>query len=481
LREFEIKQLIRNNIFKGLSSVPEVLSVTLVGSFIDREDLAGISDIDTIVVCDKLNKEVFNKCLEMAKSISLEECGLNGFQLKTNTSFGPLKFDEDKLAVLHLMIYDVGGHRNHVLASPFTCLDWERSSHLVGKSLKEIFPVGKLQPRDFLEARRGMENYLEDLRSGTISIREYDFAENGYEEIKKTHPLDERHRGEFAFHIVRNLMLNFMKLKYNENRLYSMQEMEKGMEELLGENRTKHVNYFRILSKLKRQRLKTFPQWTIGWAEEFITDFHEAFVSSWETARTIYFMRHARTSLNDGTFLGQGRDPSIQSNELSPLPEIIKTVYSSPSKRCLETAKRLAPELQSFPDKRLHEIDYGSAEGLTFEKLEEYHPKIIQAWSEGSDPCFPGGGENTGNVLARLERFINEILDKNFEGSTLVVTHNVVLRCIIGQSHSIPIQNWHHLIIPHAKQLKFKLLEGKLYPNIPRIKLGEIFKKIGSV
>jgi broad specificity phosphatase PhoE len=280
---------------------------------------------------------------------------------------------------------------------------------------------------------------------------------------------------------VRNLMLNGMKLKYSENRLYSMQEMEKGMEELLGKTRTKHVNYFRKLSKLKKQRLKTFPQWTIGWAEEFIKDFHKAFISSWKTARTIYFIRHAQTSLNDGTFLGQGRDPSIQSNELSPLPELIKTVYSSPSKRCLETAKKLAPERQSFADKRLHEIDYGSAEGLTFEKLKEYHPKIIEAWSEGSDPSFPGGGENTGNVLARLQRFINEILDKNFEGSTLVVTHNVVLRCIIGKSHSIPIQNWHHLIIPHAEQLEFKLLEGKLYPNIPRVKLGEIFKKLGVV
>ena len=214
MREIAIKKCLRETIFNCISSVPGIISITLVGSFIDREDLKGISDIDTIVICDQLNKEVFNRCLAEAQGISLEKCGLNGFRLKTNASFGPLKFDEHDLAVLHLMIYDVEGHRNHVLASPFTCLDWERSECFVGKRLNEIFPVGSLQPRDFLEARRGLTNYLEDLRVGKISMRKYLFERNGFQEIKKTYPLDKRHRGEFAYHIVRNLVLNAMKLNF---------------------------------------------------------------------------------------------------------------------------------------------------------------------------------------------------------------------------------------------------------------------------
>ena len=101
--------------------------MTLVGSFIDRGDLTGISDIDTIVICDRLTEEVFNACIEKAKAITPESIGLKGYDLKINTSFGPLKFDEPKLAVLHLMVYDAEGHRRHAVASPFTCLDWERS------------------------------------------------------------------------------------------------------------------------------------------------------------------------------------------------------------------------------------------------------------------------------------------------------------------------------------------------------------------
>ena len=63
MNENEIKQRLREAIFNCLSSVPGVLSVTLVGSFVDNEDLTGISDIDTIVICKRLNEMVFKQCL----------------------------------------------------------------------------------------------------------------------------------------------------------------------------------------------------------------------------------------------------------------------------------------------------------------------------------------------------------------------------------------------------------------------------------
>ena len=481
MREKEVKKNLQKAILSRLSSVPGVSSVTLVGSFNDRDDMTGISDIDTIVICDRLNLEIYNKCLEKAQSIPLEECGLKRFRLKSNTSFGPLKFDEPKLVVLHLMIYDTEGHRRHVIASPFTCLDWERSKCLVGKSLKDIFPVGRLQPRDFLEARRGLGNYLEDLRIGMISIRDYEFGKNRVSEVRRTHPLDARHRGEFAFHIVRNLVCNSMKLKYNENRFYQTQELEIGMDELFEGVSSKHIDNFRHLNRLKEQRSKVFPEWTLGWAEEFIADFQQAFLSRWRASRTIYFMRHAPTSLNDGTFLGQGRDPGILNDETISLNDIgIETIYSSPARRCIETAKVLIPELNPITEERLHEINYASAEGLTFEKLKELHPEIIQAWSNGEDPNFPDDGENISDVQSRLQNFIEE-LDEKKGGATVVVTHNVVLRCLIGKSHSIPQQDWYSLSIPHAEPLEFKILNGTLYSNINRNQLGKIFSGLINI
>ena len=152
--------------------------------------------------------------------------GLDNYTLKINPTFGPLKFDKPNLAVIHLMIYDIYNHRRHVLASPFTCFDWERSATVVGPSLKKIFPVGMLQFRDFMEVRRSMENYIVDLANNVISYREYDFEGDDVVEIKKNKELDERHQGEYAYHIVRNLVANYLKLCNNKNDSYSNNQIK---------------------------------------------------------------------------------------------------------------------------------------------------------------------------------------------------------------------------------------------------------------
>ena len=60
--KIEIKQNLQNILFEKLYSQQDILSVTIVGSFVDQEDLSGISDIDTIVICKSLNKKLFNDC-----------------------------------------------------------------------------------------------------------------------------------------------------------------------------------------------------------------------------------------------------------------------------------------------------------------------------------------------------------------------------------------------------------------------------------
>ena len=317
MKENEIKKNLRETISNCISSVSGVISLTFVGSFVDKEGLTGISDIDTIVICNELNEDIFKKCLFKVQNLSLEKCGLEGYRLKINYSLGPLKFDEPDLVVIHLMFYDVESHRTHVLSSPFTCFDWERSKIFFGKPIKEIFPVGCLQPRDFLEARRGLDNYLDDISNGSISIRNYDFKRESVSEIQQNHPLDKRHRGEYAYHIVRNIVLNGLKLKNNENRIYSENELEKGIGILLGGDTLKHENNFRQLSQLKKMRSMSFPKWTIEWARSFVKDFQKAFIPYWQSAKTVYFIRHAMTSLNDGTFLGQRRNPGIINRKIS--------------------------------------------------------------------------------------------------------------------------------------------------------------------
>ena len=112
----EIKK-IKSEIFNKISEIDEIISITIVGSFIDRNDLSGISDIDVIVICKSLNKEQFNIFIDSFKKLDINKCGLKNYNLKINSTFGPLKFDKPNTAVIHLMIYDIKGHQNHVINS----------------------------------------------------------------------------------------------------------------------------------------------------------------------------------------------------------------------------------------------------------------------------------------------------------------------------------------------------------------------------
>ena len=182
--------------------------------------------------------------------------------------------------------------------------------------------------------------------------------------------------------------------------------------------------------------------------------------------------------LNDGTFLGVNRDPEVKESHLPKTLELeIDTIYSSPALRATQTAKALCPNKAIKQEELLREIDYGKAEGMTYEDLRVNFPELISAWSKGEDPSFPGGGENSLRVLARLKKFM-KTLSLNALSTTLVVSHNVVLRCLIVDAHALPPQNWHRLKIPHSVLLEFKLLEGEYYPNIPRTLLGETFSNL---
>ena len=480
MNEQLVRKSIQKTIFTNLTSISKVLSVTFVGSFVDHKDLSGISDIDTIVICDHLTEDVFNSCIEAVDRINLDDHGLQKYILKINSSFGPLKFDEPNVAVIHLMVYDLKSHRKHVILSPFTCLDWERSESVVGMRLQQIFPVGRLQPRDFVEARRGVGNYLDDLKKGVISIRNYEFSKDSISEISRMYTLDDRHKGEYAYHIVRNLIQNGLKLMYGENKFVSLEKLEQGLEILMEGECSVHLYKFRELSKLKKVRSTSYPEWTINWVSSFIKDFQESFIGRWEKAQKIYFMRHAQTALNDDSFLGQGRDPGIlNKGVLAFRDKHIKTVYSSPARRCVETAKLIFPQVPITKDNRLKEINYASAEGMTFETLKIQNPKIIDEWSNGKDPSFPDGGENTSCVLSRFNNFVEEIIGK-IDGATFVMSHNVVLRCLIGEAHDIPLKEWHLLKIPYAEPLEFKIMAGRLISNIPRSQLGNIFTALGK-
>ena len=141
-------------------------------------------------------------------------------KLLINNTFGPLKFNSSKYLVIHLMLYDKGGHIDHAIKSPFTVYDWERSNIYLKKKISEIYKVGSLQLNDFLSARRGLFNYANDIKIKKISFRKYRFFKNKYSTEKHFIRLQSRgDKYEYYFHIVKNLILNYIKFHKKNGKL----------------------------------------------------------------------------------------------------------------------------------------------------------------------------------------------------------------------------------------------------------------------
>ena len=132
-------------------------------------------------------------------------------------------------------------------------------------------------------------------------------------------------------------------------------------------------------------------------------------------------------------------------------------------------------------DKRLTEFDYGLAEGLTYEQLCIQYPSLIRAWNEGKDPKFPEG-ESTRDLNNRLKSFLKDlskVIIPKIDDSIGVVTHNGILRSLLGSAFNLDIKEWYKIQIPHGLPLDFLYFKENFYPNIPRKLLKDIFINIG--
>ena len=193
-------------------------------------------------------------------------------------------------------------------------------------------------------------------------------------------------------------------------------------------------------------------------------------------------MRHAKTNLNDGSFLGIGRNTSIinKSKIKTKLKTLsrkrVKILYTSELKRAYETANMIRNKYFFSTD--LIEKNYGKAEGLNYYALKNLYPSIIKKWNNNKDQRFPLG-ENDDDVLKRVKKFKKNFLIKlnksKKKGISIIVTHNALLRCLIGDDFKTPQYMWYKINIEHITPLNYILRKNKIIPNIDR---NVIFKNM---
>lgn len=457
-----VKRALAEVIIDALTDVAGICSVTFVGSFVDREDLSGISDIDTVVVFDQLTTARFAGAVAAVSALTGRALGFPERRLLVNATLGPLKYDEPDQIVVHLMLYDRASHRQHVLKSPFTCLDWERSPLCWGERLVDLYPVGRLEPRDFVVARRGLANYVDDLDSGTLSFRRFEPDGDRMIEVTDCVALDRRRQGEYAYHIVRNLIVNALKMRTGQNRLWHEASLQQDWMRGLPDLADWWPFYDRVRA-VKTARQADSPADTLSLTRAFLGAFSASLDRTMANACRLRLVRHGPTAINDGTFLGRRRDPPlVDPGAIPQAQEAWETVYSSPLRRAVETARALAPRAAVQIDERLTEIDYGQAEGLTVLQLREAFPRIGEAWARGEDSPFPSG-EGTDDVLQRVQCFLGSLA--NASARSLAVTHNVVLRVIAAHLLGLDFRWAYRIPIAHLESLDVCRIGGRWLPD----------------
>ena len=454
-----LKEQIKTVIVNKFAPIVGLSSVTFVGSFETSTDISLISDIDIIVIVDELSGTKFSEIEDAAVSIKGFDIGLEDYSIKLNMTFGPLKFNNDKTVVFHIMVYDIQGHRKHVLESPFTCLDWEFFPAIYGKNLSEIYPASGVQLEDLVGSRRGLDAYLDDLTKKVISYREYDFSTEPYSEKKHTFQIDDRHQKEYAYHILKFLQLNLIKILFQLNNRYTISELTK----IFGSLNPSFKNHSEFLIELHNWKYGNSkePDEIFKRLENFIKD-----LSIWMNnlvLNKLIFFRHAKTELNDGSFLGVRRNPSIIKPIEIDCNECFNVVYTGTLKRTIETGELLKSK-EFCQSHLLDEIDYGLAEGLTLKELNNSFPEIVQSWQKNEDPKFPDG-ESQLDVSNRIQNFINKGFTKN---KTAIVTHNVVLRALLGKVYKQPVYNWHKMNPIHLDEHQFLVLNNVLIPSLTK-------------
>jgi len=474
LRE-EIKSVFLKNIIK----LNYVISCNLVGSYLNKKKINLNSDIDIVVIVDSLKKKKFEEIINTVKKKFISSKYFKEYNLYINSSFGPLKYRIKNTLILHLMIYDLKGHLNHTISSPFTCYDWERSNLYEGDKLNTIFPIGNLQFIDFLNARRGIINYLDNLDKLRIEYQIYNFQSNKYSLIKKYKKISEINSQEFIYHIVNNLINNLNKLLMQKNIKINKIKFKI----LFMEITSNDLKFYETYKSIERTKVSNKPitnlltklhiKKTIGFIKKFQIHLDYHLKNSYK----VIFMRHAKTKLNNKIFIGQLLDPNIIKikNNYSKFKNI-NICFSSPLKRSLETAKKFYRG-RIIKDKLLQEINYGLVEGKNIDYLNKTFPLIIKKWSLNKDERFPKG-ENYYDLNKRINIFLKQQIFKNYDKNILVITHNVFLRTLLGNYFKIKRNIWFKINIKYLDSFEFIILNKKMISNINRKKLLLTYKDI---
>lgn len=118
----------------------------------------------------------------------------------------------------------------------------------------------------------------------------------------------------------------------------------------------------------------------------------------------------------------------------------LAAVYSSPSRRALETAGPLAATHHLTPvvDESLREIDFGEFEGRSYDEIRLSAPALYRAWMETPTYVRFPGGESYQLLRRRALDAMEAIRGRHVGETAAILSHGGILRAMLADCLGMP-------------------------------------------
>ena len=168
----------------------------------------------------------------------------------------------------------------------------------------------------------------------------------------------------------------------------------------------------------------------------------------------IHLIRHGLTQDNlNGVYCGITDTPLCEEakEQIESMAKEYKYpgaqfVFSSPLKRCLETAEIIYPQLKPVVIDGLTEYNFGEFEGKTADELYKKQPNF-EPWLKGEPGARPPFGESNEDFAKRVCTTFEKIVDGVIKTGTedlVVITHSGVISTILSNFGlpEAPVSDW---------------------------------------
>ena len=176
---------------------------------------------------------------------------------------------------------------------------------------------------------------------------------------------------------------------------------------------------------------------------------------------TLYMTRHGITEWNmkEGRYCGCKVVSDIDLHPLGIMQaealaerlkdEPLKAVYSSPMKRAVQTAEKLAKPhgLEIATVYGFRERSYGDWEGLTVRDIDEQFPGSYRQYEEDPGAYSPPGGESGFQVGDRVIESVEIIAENHPEDSVVLVTHEATNRILFCRLLGLNVSDYRRSLV----------------------------------